>query len=889
MAVNQPLKGIKNKGNTTKLYGVIGNFNKGIDKKTADDVATDSSFRELKNFYNSNEGILSKRPAVYNSNLSAFIKAIIDGEYDQKFNIVTNRFEETKSTLIARLEDFYNTVIECTEKSVEYALKTITFKTDKIIGFQILKNNKFLEALQDYETILDGEYSNVVGSSLIEFKCIVVAGGFSKENNSNKTTGLYITRFAIKMEYETNVGYTVNIEIDSVDPTISNATNRRWLYRPADYNDTYIQEVDEYKPLGPIDIANYNGYSYIPTGKDYLIKIDQIVENKEFKQSYPNEATLFEVVGGTENVYTPTPIELMQIGFNILSSNPLTNYKVDETSSVKKIKGVFYTVTLGEAPNEYNQPVSAVPYNDSFNIHVIHTGTVETGDTYKIEYRKNNGETDPELNPYEDLPGAWNNDNTIYVCSGLDSDQSFELKVSFGASGGTPDEFITYISTKSSVLDETGDIHEISNLVLSSTRATVINNQLVLYGGHGYIFFSEYDMFEYFPNYYYIYIASEAGEEAVTGINYFRQYYAIFTNKRIKRMVGAFGTEEFGIYPLNDFVGCSNGNTIRAVGNNLLFLGNDGIYKLKQGYLGEGTENVEKIDMALNNELSLNNVLQAFVMNSNYVIVKNDGKTWMIYNSETEAFYEYNLESLTNQVYNGDSIDTDMEKIAFPFYTIFESNLYDANGNFFIVPMYSFNYNSSYTTATLDKIDLMIFRFSELNFLDEGLRHKDGYGFISTLETHKLNMGYPTNNKKFKEIYIKLINESGHAIPLYISVYVDDKKVIDPDTYEIMYDASTNTYYYVKVSESNKELAISKALGEFTLGVDPLGSKTVQQIKIKVGETGKSIKLILSDGYNDTTALQIGQKGLPVRNRNLYNFSINTIGIVYKVKKVKEG
>ena len=885
MAVNQPLKGISKKGNITKIYSVIGNFNKGIDRKTADDVAVDSSFRELKNFYNANEGILSKRPAVYDSNLDAFIDTIINGDYDTtKFNIVTNRFGETKASLIHRLRDFYNTVIKCQTKTGEYALKTITFDVDKIIGFQILKNNKFMEALQDYQTIIDGDYSSVVGSSLIEFRTIIVAGGFSKLNDSDKTPALYITRLDIKMEYTTGTGYTVNLEIDSVDPTISNSPTRRWLYRPENYNDTYIQPEDEYKPLGPIDIANYNGFSYIPTGKDYFIKIDQVPETKTYHETYTNEASFFMIVGGTENVYKPTAIELMQIGFNILATNPLTYYKVDETTQVKKIKGVFYAVELGEGASAFEQPVAAVPYNDEFKIHVIYTGTVAQGDTFKIEYRPTEKGTDVETNPYETLPGSFNSDHTIFTCTGVDSAETFEIKVTFAT-----DEFISYMKTTSSSIDETGYISEISRLVLSSTRATVINNQLVLYGGHGYIFFSEYDMPEYFPNYYYIYIASEAGEESVTSINYFRQYYAVFTNKRIKRMTGAFGTDDFGIYPLNDFVGCANGNTVRAVGNNLLFLGNDGIYQLKQGYLGEGTENVEKIDILLNNELTMNNVLQAFVMNGNYVIVKNDGYTWMIYNSETSAFYEYNLEGSTGQVYNGDSLDANMQRVALPFYTIFASNLYDANGNFFIIPMYNFEYNSSYTQATLSEIKFMIFRFSTLDFLEESKRHKDGYGFISTIETHNMHMGFPTNNKKFKDIYIKLINSSGHVIPLYITVYVDDSKIIDPDTYKILYDDETNTYYYVKISESNKELAISKALGEFVLGEDSLGNKTVQQIKLRVGVKGRSIKIILSDGYNDTTGLGVDQKGIPIRNRNLYNFSINTIGIVYKVKKVKEG
>ena len=56
MAITQPIR-----GGSTRIYNVIQNFNKGIDKKTADDVATDSSFKELRNFYNASEGNLSKR------------------------------------------------------------------------------------------------------------------------------------------------------------------------------------------------------------------------------------------------------------------------------------------------------------------------------------------------------------------------------------------------------------------------------------------------------------------------------------------------------------------------------------------------------------------------------------------------------------------------------------------------------------------------------------------------------------------------------------------------------------------------------------------------------------------------------------------------------------
>lgn len=908
MAVKQTLK-----GNTKKIYSVMANFNQGIDKNTADDVASDTSFRELINFYNANEGALSKRKGAYNSNFTDFIKAIVTEAYSEKFIIGTNDYSEQKATVIPRLLDFYNTILKCIEKSntVTYTsggqsvTETRYFVVDKILGMQVLKNSKFLEALEDYENILDGEYSNIAGTGHIEFLTIIVAGGFSEikvsgeSNRKEKSAAFYITRLHIIMDYTEGTGYNVKIECDSVDPTISNSPKRRWLYYPENYNfelgkaDQYISSSEEYKPLVPIDMETYNGYTYMATGKDYLIQIDQTPTTKTTHATYTNESSIFKIFSSDETegtglnvkntIYKPTAIELYRIGFNILSSNPTSFYDT-ESGATNKIKGFFCSVTITRNGNTFQQPVLKVPYNKPFTLNIIKTGSATVATP---EYRDDNGETDLELNPYKPLPGAWKSgSNTIWECTGINSDIRQEVKITLGTD---TDIFINYIETTSSSIDETGYVEDISKLVYASTRLKVINDQLILYNKHGYMFFSELGVFNYFPNYNYIYVANEAGEESVTSINYFRQYYAIFTNKRIKKMTGSWGTSNFGIYPLNDFIGCPIGRTVRAVGNNLLFVGNDGIYRLKQGYLGEGTENVEKIDAVLDNAVNLNNTIQAFTMNNNYIVVKNDGKTWIIYDEEIGAFYEYNLESNTAQVYVGEHPDTEITKKVKQFYSIFETTLYDSYGDFFLVPMYDYTYNSGYTVGTLSGIDLMLFRFADVDYIGKDKAYKDGVGFISSLETHNLTMGYPTNTKKFKDVYIKMINESGHAIPLYVTIYVDDKKVVDPEYYDIIYDGLTNTYYYAKKTESNKELLISRAIGEFTLGDDPIGGKTIQQIKMRVGSSGRSIRIILRDGYNDTTELDLDERGLPQRERNIYDFAITSIGISYKVKKVKEG
>ena len=569
MSTRQPLK-----GTSDKLYDVILNFNKGVDKKTGDDVALDSSFKNLKNFYNAKEGYLSKRPGVYNSRITEFLEKIVLGNFDPtKCSLVTNKLGEDPMLLRPRLIEFYSTIMQGNPKFGEH----YSFTLNKIIGCLILRNSFFLEAMLHYEDILEGKYIESIGSTVIEFSAIIVGGGTATNIHTNKNEhGWSITRISVKFVH-TGAKYDVYLELDSVDASMNaykddNGDYKcRWGYKPEDY----VDNEGMVRHTLPIDISSYNGYSYITSGTNYLVKINQNPEVREMDMTHMMETNIIQQIGGyeQENIYKPTAIELNQIGFNILAHDPV-NF-IDRAGSVSKTKGVFFTVKKTSNGQEYNQPITKVPYNAEFYLHVLYSGDTAPSE---IKYRPDNGEVDVEKNPYKNFPGAWDDTKkTVWKCESLDSDQRFELYIKLG-----DDEFRTYVDTAPSSEETTGAINEISKLVFSSTHSKIINNQLVLYGGHGYLFFSEYDDFTYFPNYFYVYIASEAGEESVTNISYFRQYYAVFTNKRIKRMSGAFGADDFGVYPLNDYVGCPNGRTVKSVGNNLMFLGNDGIYKLKQ-------------------------------------------------------------------------------------------------------------------------------------------------------------------------------------------------------------------------------------------------------------------------------------------------------------------
>ena len=954
MAIRQKLK-----GEQTKTYDVLINFNRGIDKQAADDLASDSSFRELSNFYNKQDGVLSKRPGIYDTKFTDVMKDVLstgelcsrnvihtfDNQFDKKFSIFVN------NVLNGERLDFRDISVE--EHGFRINDQNAThFKPETLIGIQILKDDNFHTLLEKYKV---GE-TNICGVAGIpdnfEFNILVVCSGYLEQeteihgseptfvierilqDNGEFLEGVIITKLHIKKSGYHSLNVTFDIEQVS---TVYNAYVKS--NKQIDENDT-LRWGFNLGHKNTVDIASYNDYSYIPTGSDYIIRVKNefpetaeemgIIDVTRDGYNFANpmkESNMITQIGGakSENLYEPTPVEASNIGFNILAKDPLSAIKNEGTTDA--VKGVFYTVLR----NGVHEPISDIPSNAPFSIHIVNTGSSNLGTP---EYREDNGETDVSINPYKPLTGSFDGD--IFNCDGINFNGKLELKFTKGTA-----TFISYVSTGTTYNKQVGTLADVTKLIYSSSRIKVINSQLVLYGGHGYIFFSDYDNFGYFPNYFYVYAISEADEEEITSINYFRQYYAVFTNKKIKRMSGTFGSDNFGLYPLSDFIGCPNGRTIKQVNNNLLFVGIDGVYKLKQGYLGEGTENVEKIDNQLGNIINSNNVSQCFVLNDYYLIVRNDNNSIIAYNFVKETFFEIKLESSTplmalnpNIKIDGEMLDYyfdsstetcyedtiplhfgDIPKDANPFKLCFQNELFDEHGSSIYIPEYSYDFTLTQYTAQIypdeypvyglrsesGHIALRKLRISDLEFIEEEERHKDGIGFISELETPKLSMGSPTNTKKFKSLYIKMTNSTGHAIPLYITIYIDDVAYITPEDYEVKFDSDTETFYYIYTSETNATLAegaeILKAqdvLGELVLGEDKLGNNTVYQLKIKINKKGRSIKIKISDGYNDIYDIIpiTGMQDKVVtceRSRNTLDFTITAIGIVYKLKKVKEG
>lgn len=842
MATKQSLK-----GGTSKIYEIVNTFNKGYNTSVADDLLAENVFRDMINFLPSTEGNITKRPGINRSKMYELFNNLVNNTYENLILNVNGNTNEPNvtSNKLTTINYIYENLFEMkpfvynrTEiiNAVSRSIKA-SFTPENLSNFTILEdNNDILDYLKGFDGLLDYEKSDNIYEKGANLDFIVIFYGPYKETYSDNTVKTILDTHAIRiMKINLNLSkvddnHIININYEIRQPYRSNK-DARLTFR---YEGDYI-----------IDFAIYADNYYFMNSYDALVKI-----SRDINASYTNES-IIEIYKDSSSIYKPTAIEVSNIGFNILSSKPLEYIDVQGTAVA--IRGVFYT---------YNgEPIQTIPYNKKFKIHILSSGE---GNIAVPQYRPNNGEVDEDINPYKNLNGTFDSTGNVFECEGLNETSNLELKFTKGDV-----EFLAYITMGSVETSSLGKISDISNLILSSRYCKTINNQLVLYGNHGYLFFSEYDNFDYFPNYNNIYIAETENEYAVS-INYFRQYYAIFTNKRIKRMTGSFGSDNFGIYPLNDFIGCINPKTIRQIQNYIYFLSYNGIYILKQGYLGEGTENVEQVDLPIYNSYDPDNMIKGYTIQNYYALYsKNEA---IVYNFTNESFYKLKTADVDEE--ETDVLDVNETRYSIPFqYNKLQGKL-----------LYGVRINNRITDEVTKAAEYnTIFDFCSQDFSEEETERTDnGLTFVSTIETPNMSLGSPTNTKKFKEIYLKLYNSYGKNIPLYVTIKVDDKIVVSPKDYVVQYDEATSTYSYVEKIDSNKTLKGYNVLGTMELGKDPLGERTMQILKMRVGSKGRSIKIILSDGIAQ------GQDGYSP-HQNMYRFDLATFGIVYKLKKVKEG
>ena len=250
------------KGTSAKIYDIIGNFSSGINTSVADDVVSDSTFRELINFYDDEQGALSKRPGVYDNKLAYFCRKIKDKEYDDtKFHVTFNDYEGSEEVGETAFNKMVNIAFKGISESKRYIATSgdvnedinLRFTPKNLMNFVITRDVNVSERLLRADELLNGTMTDIPTGTTNFMEFIMIVGGYvSKKANVTDvetsweylSAGWAIYHVRMTLSYDSISGISVAFEIETKDPTIKPyQTNGvfypRWLYSYKTLEDTF--------------------------------------------------------------------------------------------------------------------------------------------------------------------------------------------------------------------------------------------------------------------------------------------------------------------------------------------------------------------------------------------------------------------------------------------------------------------------------------------------------------------------------------------------------------------------------------------------------------------------------------------------------------------------
>lgn len=476
-------------------------------------------------------------------------------------------------------------------------------------------------------------------------------------------------------------------------------------------------------------------------------------------------------------VYKPTPLEVRKIGFNVLAYSPLT-FIDKQGITEKSIQGIYITTVA-------NAPILSLPLNSKFKLFIMYTGTISSFD---VAFKDGDNT----------LTATVTKDNVLSTGGLLVYDVVFsdiyvtQVEINVSVTGDTSvGTYRDYYPIDSNTINRTNKV--VAGLDISNFYNISHFGRVVYYKGKE-IWFSEINKFDYVPNYNYVVLDINYDDE-IMSINFFRNSYIIFTKYRIFKMTGAFGSSEFRIDLINDYVGCVNRDTIRYIENSLVFLSDFGLYRLKSIIASTNPlENVEKLDVKINLNLNPELKMYSFLYNNKYILFYGDKALIYVYEEG-------------NFIYNEFKVTYDI--------------LFFSNGKIYFL-------NDG----------------SILQYDAEGY-YKDGTSTITNkIQTVSNNLEYPAHNKSIKAVIIKMKHGS-KLVPVYVTLYANGYLRYSPNNCTAIINEKREVEY-IETTDPTLRLAANKIiLGQAKLGDNKLGGTDFTVHKLNYPSKCKNVYLYI--------------------------------------------
>lgn len=425
--------------------------------------------------------------------------------------------------------------------------------------------------------------------------------------------------------------------------------------------------------------------------------------------------------GKTNSAYKPTGIEARKIGFNVLGTDPLS-WTDNSGLTTESIQGVFITTAD-------RIPTTVIPTGIPIQINIIHTGDLHDFSIVASEYES----------PIELAVSAKNATYSTDAISVYD--------VTFKTQPVNEVQFNINFTSEAVDLADYIDFYPIGQLpenakVVQSLNVGAYNivqmyDRLVYYKDNE-IWFSEVNTFDYIPNYNYILVPMDADDKIVK-IKFFRTSYMIFTRKKIFKLIGSFESSQLALELVNGDIGCIAGETVHLVENDMYFLSTRGLRALKTDRFIANLENIREFDEKVYPIVTNNAKAYAIMYKDQYMLFSNlrdlvreveiDGRTYKV-PDVLRHYYKFSAFSMDN-----------FAEESYPRFIFIEG------GDMFSI------------------LGPEVFKFEEA-YSDFDVMYN------AAIETAGTHMGYPTHEKKFKNIIFKFGGDA-EVNTIYVDSYAD--------------------------------------------------------------------------------------------------------------------
>jgi hypothetical protein len=252
----------------------------------------------------------------------------------------------------------------------------------------------------------------------------------------------------------------------------------------------------------------------------------------------------------------------------------------------------------------------------------------------------------------------------------------------------------------------------------------------------------------------------------------------------------------------------------------------------------DGLENVEKIDKNVSGYFPRDAYADSFTYNEQYFLLFKDNIKF-----DTLRYY-YNID-----------LPYEQHPYTVDKYAVKPDNLFKHNGLIYSVKNGTiYTFDEGYTDFLLAGTSI----WTEQQIKDATYK--------VTIKTVNLMLGYPTHDKKFKNLFIKTHTLTN--VPLSITVFTNDLLVIDPHFYRTQLSITGETEYIVDDVPNITTTTGTSLLGQFILGLSKLGKLEMNVHKMPLATKGKYVQFMIEQ---ETPAY----------------FGIQDIGIVYKLNKIR--